>query len=161
MTKLLTVEELQSEIKAIQAEIERNQNRIYEYKEKMVSNRSMKSLYQKNVNKIYANISKLNNQVEQFQYQISVGGRKLKTSIAVTKDLISAGFKKGEYIASHSIRGWGEWKGEFTVKNEPKYLFIDWLGKSDERFNEFYNYLINKYGEDVSKDQFKNITIMK
>jgi len=161
MAKLLTIEELQHEIKSIQGTIERNQERIYEYKGKIISNPGMKSTYKRNVNKLYAEITKYNDQIKQLEYQIFVGGRKLKTSIAVTKDLISAGFKKGEYTASSMVRGWGDWRGDFTVKNQPKSLFINWLPKVNERFDKFYEYLVDKYGEDVSKDEFNNITIMK
>ena len=159
--KLLTIEELQSEIESNQKIIKMRQERILEYQGKMNSNKSMKSTYKRNIDTLYREISKCDDQIKQFEYQISVGGRKLKTSIAVTKDLISAGFRKGEYTASSMIRGWGDWRGDFTVKNNPKSLFINWLPKVNEKFDRFYEYLVDKYGEDVSKDEFNNVTIMK
>jgi len=159
--KLITVEELQNKIKCIERAIEQEQERITLLQGKITSNKSMKSTYQRNIHKAYTEITKMSNQIEQLEYQISVGCRKLKTSIMVTKDLILAGFKKGEYIASGQVKGWGKWYGEFTVSNEPTKLFINWLTKSNERFDKFYEYLVEKYGKDVYKDEYKNVTIMK
>ena len=161
MVELSTIEELQNEIKSLQVMIKSKQVRVNELMNKMISNKSDKHMYKRNINTTQNEITKHFNRIKQLEYQISVGGRKLKTSITVTKDLISLGFKKGEYSASQMVRGWGEWKGEFTIKNNPTYLLVDWFGKYEERFNEFYNYLVDKYSEDVSRDECKNVTIMK
>jgi hypothetical protein len=102
-------------------------------------------MYKKIIDKIYKENSKYQEEIKTLDYQISVGCRKLKSVTIISKELVEAGFKRGEYSASSMVKGWGTWRGEFNVKNNATYIFIDWIGKSEERFEQLYCYLVEKY----------------
>lgn len=160
MAKQITIEQLQEEINNRNKWIEEYRIKILEYQKEMV-NKNSKNIYKKFIDQAYKYINKYSEEIKTLEYQISVGCRKLKSITSISKELVNAGFKRGEFHASKMVRGWGNWTGEFNLKNNPTYIFIDWFGKSEERFEQFYKYLIDKYGSDVSKDNCKNIILMK
>lgn len=160
MTKQFTIEDIEQEIQRLQNSIKHCEERITGYRNSIRENKGMKRLYQIRINKFQNEITRTYNKINELKYQISVNGRKLKSAITVSKDLSNAGFIKAEWNPSHQVRGWGEWRGEFRVSNEPTKIIVDWTGRID-RYEQFYNYLTKKYGADVSQDDLKNITIMK
>lgn len=160
MNNIMSLEDLKNRIEYLRKRQEECIYKAREYNNKMFTNPGSKSMYKKYMNDCYKESEKCLNEIEELEHQISVGGRKLKTALAVSKDLSKAGFMKATYNASSMVRGWGTWSGEFSVKNEPTKIIVSWHGRK-ENLEKMVNYLKEKYQNDFSIDMFNNITIHK
>lgn len=159
MDKLISIEKLQNEI----IQLKKYNKELEEQNEKYYMKINISHPYYKTyINKNQKQIEKNNNKIEQFEYQISLNGRKLKSAIMISKDLSNNGFVKAEWFASGQIRGWGHYSGDFTVENNSTCIKVKWQGKSDStNFENFKIYLLEKYKNDYSIDGYNTITIKK
>jgi len=145
------LEQLQSELISLTNEKESDWAKRHHYhnlylKDKMPNNKRWRDKYDKE-------ILKAEKKIEELKYQISIGGRKLKSAITISKELSNAGFRKGEYHASGMVRGWGNWTGEFVVKSEPKQIEINWIG-SNLNYQKFVEFVNQNYPEAEIKGKY-------
>jgi len=165
MTKQITVEELNEKIEILKNDITGAYKRIEECKTKSYVvgiDPYSKKMYKKAITKKYNEIEKYENEILTLEYQISVGCRKLKSVLSVSKDLTANGFIKAEYHASSMVRGWGHWNGQFSVENSATKIKINYRQEpSGEHYEKFEDYLKEKYGEALSIDSNKNIYLYK
>jgi hypothetical protein len=155
MSKQSTILEIQEKINKLNINISESLKEIKQLEEINSADRDNNTVYLR-LERIYKenkNIERYNFNIQKLEYQILVGGRKLKTNIAISKELVNAGFFKQRYIAGVCGEG-GCSVGDFKVKDMPTEIIISHNKYIAEKLS---NYLIKKYVGDVIIENYRII----
>jgi len=152
MAKQITIPQIQEEINKLNTNRNESINKIKEYEERNITetNNFIMNIINEDIEKEEKIINKLNLNIQKLEYQILVGGRKLKTNRAISKELVNAGFSKSHYIAPVG-GGDGCTVGDFKAIDSPTQIIVSYNGEG----NKLLNYLIEKYGNDITVNEYE------